>query len=183
MLRFPDRLQTPRLLLRCLDGEDAPAVKDAIDTSLAHLRRWMSWARNEPSTLAATRFLLTMHKAEFDVGQQWHFGIFANDESHLHGVAGLHPLPTPGALEISYWLRRSATRRGYATEAAGELTRIAIRRRDVRFLQIRCDPANERSAAIARRLGYRHVGTIEPGDRTPDGASRSMVWQLDSRRQ
>lgn len=182
MLRFPDRLTTPRLVLRSLSADDAPAVKDAIDTSLAHLRRWMPWAKEEPTSLAATRFRLDLHRVEFECGHQWYFGIFSPDELRLFGVAGLHP-SGPDELEISYWLRRGETRRGYATEAAGELTRVALRRSSVRSVQIRCDPRNERSVAIARRLGYRHLQTVANDEaRRCGGAERSMVWQLDAPR-
>lgn len=180
MLRFPDRLTTPRLVLRSLSGDDAPAVKDAIDTSLAHLRRWMPWAKDEPTSLGVTRFRLDLHRAEFECGHQWYFGIFSPDELRLYGVAGLHPLSGPEELEISYWLRRGETGRGYATEAAGELTRVALRRSSVRSVLIRCDPRNARSVAVARRLGYRHLKTVPDHEARHCGAERRMIWQLES---
>jgi len=51
--RIPDALvRTERLVLRCWEAADAPLLKDAIDTSLEHLRVWMPWAWQEPSELA-----------------------------------------------------------------------------------------------------------------------------------
>jgi RimJ/RimL family protein N-acetyltransferase len=46
-------------------------------------------------------------------------------------------------------------------------------------VEIRCDPRNERSAAVPRRLGFEHVATLA-GDRAGrDGIARdTMVWQL-----
>jgi RimJ/RimL family protein N-acetyltransferase len=180
VLRFPDSLNTPRLVLRSLSGDDALAVKDAIDTSLTHLRRWMPWAKDEPTSLAKMRFRLDLHRAEFECGHQWYYGIFPPDGSRLYGQAGIHPLLGSGGLEISYWLRRTETRKGYATEAAGELTRLALRRTSVPFVQIRCDPTNERSIAVANRLGFRRV--IPVGDKEAGGAGgveRSMILQLE----
>jgi RimJ/RimL family protein N-acetyltransferase len=156
------------------------AVKDAIDTSLMHLRRWMPWAKDEPTSLGRTRFRLDLHRAEFECGHQWYYGIFPQDESRLYGVAGIHPLCHSGGVEISYWLRRKETRKGYATEAAGELTRLALRR-SAPFVWIRCDPRNERSIAVANRLGFRQVSPV--GDKEAcdaGGVERSMVLQLES---
>jgi RimJ/RimL family protein N-acetyltransferase len=44
-------------------------------------------------------------------------------------------------------------------------------------VEIRCDPANVRSAAIARRVGLRHARTIPASEITVDGVPRdTMVW-------
>ena len=50
----PYRIETERLVLRCWDPRDAPLLKDAIDSSLDHLRPWMPWAREEPKPLEET---------------------------------------------------------------------------------------------------------------------------------
>jgi RimJ/RimL family protein N-acetyltransferase len=44
-------------------------------------------------------------------------------------------------------------------------------------VEIRCDPRNTASAAVPRRLGYRHVTTLEANVLTPAGEPRdTMVW-------
>ena len=35
-------------VVRCWDPRDAPLLKDAVDSSLEHLRQWMLWANDEP---------------------------------------------------------------------------------------------------------------------------------------
>ena len=42
-------------MIRCWDPDDAALMKDAVDTSLDHLRPWMPWAEAEPSTLEQKR--------------------------------------------------------------------------------------------------------------------------------
>ena len=42
-------LETERLVLRCWRPSDAPLLRDAVDSSLDHLREWMPWAEDEPS--------------------------------------------------------------------------------------------------------------------------------------
>jgi RimJ/RimL family protein N-acetyltransferase len=175
----PERIRTPRLLLRCYQSEDAPLLKEAIDSSLAHLRAWMPWAMAEPSELSVLEARLERFRAEFTAGLDFTFGIFEPTERSLLGGIGLHPRLGPGALEIGYWMRASATGQGYATEAARALTQVALALPGIARVEIRCDPANARSAAIPRRLGYRHVETLVRDTLTPEGQPRdTMVWIL-----
>ena len=44
----PRRVLTERLLLRPYDPDDAALLKEAVDTSLDHLRRFMDWAWAAP---------------------------------------------------------------------------------------------------------------------------------------
>ena len=175
--RPPERIATARLTLRAWRPEDAPLIRDAIDSSLAHLRSWMPWAVNEPSSMEATVSLLEKFRDDFTAGRDFHYGIFTPDERDVLGGTGLHPRIGPDAIEIGYWLRETATRRGYVTEAVARLTRVALEELGLSRVEIRCDPRNTASAAVPRRLGYRHVTTLEANVLTPAGEPRdTMVW-------
>src|SRR6478609_3194876 len=84
------RIETPRLVLRCWEPDDAPLMKDAVDTSLDHLRPWMPWARFEPQTLDEKVDLLRGFRSRFDADEDFPYGVFAPDESRQLGGAGLH---------------------------------------------------------------------------------------------
>ncbi|AUX28807.1 MULTISPECIES: GNAT family N-acetyltransferase [Sorangium] len=175
--RPPASILTARLTLRAWRPEDAPLLREAIDSSLAHLRPWMPWAVNEPASLEATTALLEKFRDDFTAGCDFHYGIFTRDEREVLGGTGLHPRIGPGAIEIGYWLRESATGRGHATEAVARLTRVALEEVGWSRVEIRCDPRNTASAAVPRRLGYRHVTTLEANALTPAGEPRdTMVW-------
>ncbi|WP_437288793.1 GNAT family N-acetyltransferase [Sorangium sp. So ce406] len=176
--RPPAQLLTARLVLRAWQPEDASLMREAIDESLAHLRPWMPWAVNEPLALEATIALLERFRDDFAAGRDFHYGIFTRDEREVLGGTGLHPRIGPDAIEIGYWLRETATRRGYATEAAEALTRVAFEDLGLSRVEIRCDPRNSASAAVPRRLGYRYVTTLEANALTPVGEPRdTMVWE------
>jgi RimJ/RimL family protein N-acetyltransferase len=139
----------------------------------------MSWAMSEPSTLAVIDARLVRMRDDFHEGREWVYGILDSTEREVLGGVGLHPRSQPDALDIGYWLRVDATGRGYATEAASAITRVAFEGLGVPRLEIRCDPRNVRSAAVPRRLGYRHTRTLEKDSTTPDGRPRdTMVWEL-----
>lgn len=176
--RPPARLVTARLVVRAWQPEDAPLMREAIDASLAHLRPWMPWAVHEPLALEATIALLERFRDDFAAGRDFPYGIFTRDEREVLGGTGLHPRIGPDAIEIGYWLRETATRRGYATEAVEALTRVALEDLGLSRVEIRCDPRNSASAAVPRRLGYRHVTTLEANALTPAGEPRdTMVWE------
>jgi RimJ/RimL family protein N-acetyltransferase len=175
---LPERVATARLLLRCWQPADAALLKDAIDASLPELRAWMPWALDEPSPLEVLEERLRGFRDDFRAGHDWAYGIFDPGEARVLGGVGLHPRVGP-ATEIGYWIRTAAARLGYATEAAGALTAIAFEFAPVSRVEIRCDPRNRPSAAIPRRLGYRHTDTLVGDALAPGGAPRdTMVWTL-----
>lgn len=176
---MPARIETGRLVVRVWQPEDALPLKDAIDTSLDHLRRWLPWAASEPSSPEALHDRLRRFAAAFDEGREWLYGVWTRDETQVLGGAGMHPRIGPGGLEIGYWLRAAAEGHGYATEAIGALTAAAFAAGGIDRLEIRCDPQNVRSAAVPRRLGYDHVETIGAPTQTAGGEPRpTMVWRL-----
>jgi RimJ/RimL family protein N-acetyltransferase len=156
----PYRIETERLVIRCYDPEDAPLLKEAVDSSIDHLLPWMPWARFEPQTLDEKLQLLRGFRSDFDADEQYPYGVFELDESRQLGGAGLHRRGGEGSLEIGYFLRADATGRGLATEVAGVLARVAIEKSGVDRVDIQVDPANERSLLVPRRLGFVEEATL-----------------------
>jgi RimJ/RimL family protein N-acetyltransferase len=150
----PYAIRSERLLLRCWEPTDAPALKEAVDASLDHLRPWMPWAANEPEPLEAKVALLRRFRGWFDLGRDFVYGVFAPDGSEVLGGTGLHTRVGDDALEIGYWIRASRIGEGLATELSAVLTRVAFELCQVDRVEIRIDPANERSARVPRKLGY-----------------------------
>jgi RimJ/RimL family protein N-acetyltransferase len=179
--RFPPLVRTDRLLLRPWTVGDAPLLKRAIDDNLEHLRAWMAWAMDEPSSLDVIEARIEKFAVDFSAGTEATYAVLAHDESTALGGMGLHARIDDG-LELGYWIHHAHTRRGYATEAARSLTGAALSLPDVRQVQIRCDPRNVVSAAVPRRLGFRHIETLVANTVTPAGAPRdTMVWQMTRR--
>jgi RimJ/RimL family protein N-acetyltransferase len=156
----PYRIETERLVVRCWDPHDAPLLKDALDTSLDHLRPRMPWAHDEPQPLAAKVELLRRFRGLFDLRQDFVYGILAADEREVVGGTGLHTRVGEDAFEIGYWIRASRVGEGLATETVAALTCVAFTVCGVDRLEIHVDPANEISCRIPRRLGYAEEATL-----------------------
>lgn len=129
-------------------------MKDAIDSSLDHLRQWMPWAEAEPTSLEEKRELLRSFQEAFHEGRDFVYGVFSPDEREVIGGAGLHTRVGDEALEIGYWTRASRVGRGFATEAAAALTNVAFTVCGVDRVEIHVDPANETSRRIPARIGF-----------------------------
>lgn len=169
-------IYTHRLVLRCKTPADAPLLKDALDSSLDHLRPWMPWAHQEPSTLEELETRTARFAADFQEGRDFCYGIFNRDESEILGGTGLHPRAAADDMEIGYWLRSSAVGRGYVTESTAALTTVAFATWPLRTVTIICDPLNHASAAVAARLGFACQGTVPAREPRP-GRTHDLVWQ------
>ncbi len=149
----PYELRTVRLVIRCWNPSDAPLYKDAVDSSLDHLRTWIEWASKEPTPLEAKVALLRRFRGLFDLDQDYQYGIFSLG-GEVVGSAGLHARGNEGVFEFGYWIRASRTGQGFATEAVAALTRASFEICGVERLEIHIGVGNEASCRIARNLGY-----------------------------
>jgi len=181
-LLFPGpayRIRTRRLVVRCWEPADAPLLLASIIESLDHLRPWMPWAAQPPQGVQAELDLIRRWRGLYDLGQDFVHGIFNPEETQVWGGTGLHTRIGEFAREIGYWIHKDHINQGLATEVAAALTKVAFEVDGVQRVEIHCDPANLRSAAVPRKLGYTHDGTLRKRLFDTDGALRdSMIWSL-----
>ena len=167
-------------VIRCWEPRDAALLKNAVDSSLEHLRAWMPWAHAEPQSLDEKVALLRVFRGNFDLGQDFVYGIFSADESEALGGTGLHTRVGDGAFAIGYWIRISHVGRGIATTVAAALTKVGIEIGGADRIEIHVDPANEASCRIPRRLGYREEGLLRRRLPVADGTPRrdAVIFSL-----
>jgi len=173
------RIQTQRLIVRCWHPGDASLLSTAIAQSLEHLQAWMPWAHAEPKSLQQRIDWLREARGEFDLNQNFLYGVFDLAEEQVLGATGLHPRVGKDAFEIGYWIHANYINQGFASEAASALTRVAFEVHQAVRVEIRCDPQNLRSAAVPQKLGFIHEATLR--QRVEDHAGRkrdSMIWSL-----
>lgn len=176
--RVAYRVRTPRLLMRCWEPADAEALLASIGESLDHLRPWMPWAHHEPMALDAKIDQLRLFRADFDLDKQYIYALFPADGGPaVLGGAGLHRRAAEGVLEIGYWVNAAHQGRGLVSEATAALTRVAVELLGAHRVEIRCDPANHRSAAVPARLGYTAEGVLRQNVQA-DGWRDTQVWAL-----
>lgn len=149
---LPIRMDTPRLTLRQWIPSDVENLAGAISSSLSELLPWMPWAAYEPASVVDRLQLIEQWRRDQQSGGSSVLGVFCGES--VVGGTGLHNRIGPTALEIGYWLVTSQTGKGYASELARALTTEAFKQEGIETVEIRCDRANIRSAAVPRRLGF-----------------------------
>lgn len=174
------RIVTPQLVLRCYNPTDAPLLAASITESLEHLLPWMPWAAAEPEPLQAKIERLRRFRANFDLGHDYVYGIFNPQEKRLLGSTGLHPRIGDNALEIGYWVHKDYIGRGYATETSAALAKVAFEINQVERVEIHCAVENARSAAVPRKLGFRHEATLKSRCFANGRKCDQMVWSMFS---
>lgn len=195
---LPERIELPavRAALRRHTAADIDALHAAVEESRDHLRPHMPWADGSRADLDE---FVTDAIAQWDAGRDRNYLIV---ESTTHGTpggtaaegttgdataervlggCGLHTRLGDDALEIGYWLRVGETGRGLMTAAARALTDEAMALDGITRVEIHCDEANVRSAAVPRRLGYSLARIVPDGISAPGDVGRSMIWVWPSR--
>lgn len=159
-------------VLRLAVVADADGISTVVAASLEHLAPWMQWATPEAADPEVQRSRLEADHPQD--GDEYMYLMLSHGE--MVGACGLHRRIGPRAIEIGYWLAPYALGRGFATKATQTLTHTAMELSDVDRVEIHCDQANARSAAVPRRLGYR-LERVEPDEiAAPNEVGQSMIW-------
>jgi RimJ/RimL family protein N-acetyltransferase len=172
------RIETKRLVIRCYDPSDAPLLAESVTESLEHLRPWMPWVNNEPEPIEEKIQRLKIFRGNFDLGRNFTYGIFNPEGTKLIGGTGLHTRLGESELEIGYWIHKDHINQGLVTESTAALVKVAFELILIHRIEIHCDPENFSSAAIPRKLGFTHEGTLRAKTRFLEGWSDSMIWGL-----
>lgn len=163
----------PRTILQKNDLALAEVVFRTVDEDRDRLARFLPWV-DLTLEVCDTRAYLERTAEEWVIGQGFDYQLLrAVDEQYL-GNLGLHTISwTHARAEIGYWIAAAYEGHGYMTEAVAVLERAAFAAGFER-LEIRCSPKNERSAAVAARLGYLLEGVLH-GDVIERGRRRDTM--------
>ena len=164
MIEVPPRIETERLVLRSPLPGDGVALNAAVCESLAELKPWLPWAQAAP-TLAESELQSRRMHAKFVQREDLVMYLFERhvdgSEGALVGGSGLHRIDwAVPRFEIGYWRRSGYEGRGLIVEAVKALSRMAFDRLGARRVEIRMDPRNVRSVAVAERAGFAFEGLL-----------------------
>lgn len=174
----PERVVTPRLVLRMPRAGDGAKLAEAIGESFAELQPWLPWADHVP-TPAESEAVVRRQHAQFVLRDDLVFQIWdhAGDgrERTLVGGTGLHRMDwAVPRFEIGYWRRTGYAQRGLITEAVTALTRLAFDDLRAERVEIRVDTNNVASWRVAERAGFTLEGVIRREGRTTSGGLRDL---------
>jgi RimJ/RimL family protein N-acetyltransferase len=133
---------------------DADALYAAVEPARSELVRWFEWPDRISSPAAAAEYIAETQKGT-RIKLWW---LIIHGSSPVGGVQ-LRLRDGGRAVSLPYWLVPSAQGRGIATEAVTRALNIAsaIGFERAEFV---IDERNHRSAKLAARLGFRHMGQV-----------------------
>ena len=175
MTAAPQRIVAGSVRLVLFGPDEAERVADVINANLEHLSPWMPWA-HRPTTAHEQAVRLAMAAEQAERGGDASYSIVR--DGMVIGGCGLHQRGDRDTLDVGYWISHDSTGHGYVTAAAAGLVHVAFEHYRRQRVRITCDEANTRSAAVAERLGFTHVHTIDEERSAPNDTNRTMVWQL-----
>jgi RimJ/RimL family protein N-acetyltransferase len=157
---FPYSLETERLTIRGPLPGDGHEVRTAVIESQEELKPWLSWAVDIPSEEeyeARVRQGLLNYLARTDLWMM----LLLKGTGTIIGGSGLHRIDwSVPRFEIGYWARTRFAGQGYIREAATAISDFAFHTLGAKRVEIRCDALNQRSAAVAQRLGFTLEATL-----------------------
>lgn len=132
--------------------EDAAPLRAAVLESVNEIGRWMPWCHAGYSE-AEAREWVTASERKFREGSEFEL-VISNPAGDFLGVCGLNSINEAYRLaNLGYWLRTSATGRGFATAAVRQVIEFAFRKTNLARLEIVCAVGNHRSQRVAERVG------------------------------
>jgi len=155
VLRAPEVVETPRLLLRRPHASDAGAIfsRYAVDPDVT---RYVGWAAHK--SVDDTRGFLAFDDSQWEKWPAGSFLCWARDSGALLGGTGLL-FETPQRAMTGYVFARDSWGRGYATEALGAMVDLS-RTLGVLRLYALCHTDHRASARVLEKCGFSLEGTL-----------------------
>ena len=159
--------------LRILEARHAEEFLAFIAANRAYLGQYLGWALDIQTVEDARAFIQRGLTRFAEDGLPW-VGVWQDSEM----VGGLLFFPLDRrirATEIGYWLDEKATGRGLMTRTAGAMLGFAFEELDVNRVGLQAEVGNQRSRAVAERLGFTLEGIRRQAWVGSDGAFVDMA--------
>jgi RimJ/RimL family protein N-acetyltransferase len=147
------------IALRPFRYEDATSLWESVEETRSDLQRWQGIGDKDGS-IELTQARIAKWEHAFNEGERLQYAVMGAGNRVLGGCALEQIDWDATTFQLGYWLRKSASGYGYATDAARLITRMAFRElRGIR-VSIWTDAENVKSIGVARRLGFRPEGRL-----------------------
>jgi ribosomal-protein-serine acetyltransferase len=156
----------------------AQAMTDLIKRNQVRLARWEPWAE-QPATVDGTRAYIRAALEDFLRGCQVSTIIAVDRGRRFIGRCGLRINPHACSGDVGYWIDAEYEGRGITRRATQALVSSAFRELALKRVDLRTSVDNQRSRALAERLGFSFEGIHARGlrfaHRTDDLALYSVT--------
>jgi ribosomal-protein-serine acetyltransferase len=157
--------------VRTYTPDDADALAALVRANYDRLAPWMPWATRDRTAADQRDWIERSLGSETDLEGN---GIWLADGS-LAGGIGMRIDAMSNHGEIGYWLGTAAEGRGLVTRACARFIDFGFGELGLHRIAIRAGVANERSRAVAVRLGFTEEGVLREEERSSTGEYHDLV--------
>ncbi len=165
---FPEEIVSERIILRKHKIELAQTMFKYVNRDRVRLGRFLPWVPFIREVEDEVKYIESTHQKWAD-GTLFDYGVFRREDEMYMGNFGVHHIDWSNEhIELGYWILGDHEGKGYVGEAVKALEKVAFNLGFQR-IEIRCDPANKRSAAVPQKCGYRQEGHFRKDSKDKDG--------------
>lgn len=147
------QLADSRVLLRAYCPDDVPHLFQAARESIAEVGMWLPWCHENYTRTESVTWIESRPQA-WRAGTEYSFAIVDAASGRFLGGCGLNQFDYERQrCNLGYWIRTSATRQGYATEAARRLARWGAETLRLERMEIIAAVGNIGSQRVAQKAG------------------------------
>ena len=172
---FSHRL-SDRAELRLPELYQAEEIFAVCDRNRQHLHPWMGWIGETKSPDDIRKWIVKVRE-QMARDDGFQTGIFY-DGRYVGGCGFVYMHGPSRRCEIGYWVDQDHQGKGLVTMGCAALIDYAIDRRGFNRVEIRCDPRNGRSAAVAQRLRFKLDGVLRQNTITCGQMVDMAVWSI-----
>lgn len=144
--------------LRLLDDHHAKELFALVDANRNYLREWLPWVDAADSV---DNSLNNIRQAKEKFAKDGTFDGAVFYQGQLMGKAGIHDISAANKRSsIGYWLDQGMNGKGIMTACVSGLLDYSFDDLDLNYMALRSASANYKSQAVAKRLGFKHEGTL-----------------------
>lgn len=174
-------LATPRLQVRPLVAEDAPAVSEVFADK--QTRRWLPMPVDpddpaDPEEIDAAVWCTSLAEERRASGDGDHYGVVRREDNALVGCLWTkHTDWAARITEVAYAVAPSARGFGLAAEALDGLS-IALLQHGFQRVEVRVAPGNTASRRVSEKAGFTYEGLLRNAGHVHSGRVDLEVWSL-----
>ncbi len=141
------------ILLRPFGEDDAELLYSAVRESIPEVSRWLPWCHENYSLQESREFIAARELAS--QGDEWYsFAVFEKSSGRFVGGVGLNFINRAHQFgNLGYWVRTSATGRGFATRVTRLAARFGFTQLGLRRIEIVAAIDNVASQRVAEKAG------------------------------
>jgi RimJ/RimL family protein N-acetyltransferase len=171
---LPSKIELATIFLKKRVISDAYEGFECIDSDRERLRKFLPWVDRTKSVDDQIWYINECNK-DWNDGTMFDFSIF-NLNKEFVGSIGIHNIQWQNdCCEFGYWLHRKFEGQGYISAAVQALEKVLF---DLGFnrIEIRCDPRNQKSAAVPMRNHYCFEGILRQDTRFRDQYRDTAIY-------